>query len=175
MGLDSPQGLILLLLFLCMSAGFALQLAARLSSFSLSSAARRLGPHASRIAKAGAISVQEPHIELTRKRERVIIVGDVHGCLDELLELLQKCDYDKQRDELVLVGDLVNKGPKSVEVVQHVRKNNILCVRGNHDDAALCAALRIGRFAKELPESYNYVKDFTEYVFASPLLCGCAH
>src|SRR3546814_18529951 len=47
----------------------------------------------------------------------------------------------------------IYKGPKSVEAVQYVRENSILCVRGNHDDAALCAALKIGKFAGGVPES----------------------
>lgn len=70
---------------------------------------------------------------------RVIIVGDVHGCLDELQALLARVGYDGAVDQLVLVGDLVNKGPKSPEVVRFVRESGALCVRGNHDDAALSA------------------------------------
>lgn len=70
---------------------------------------------------------------------RVIIIGDVHGCLDELRALLDRVDYRADADQLVLVGDLVNKGPKSVEVVRFVRESGALCVRGNHDDAALSA------------------------------------
>jgi bis(5'-nucleosyl)-tetraphosphatase (symmetrical) len=62
--------------------------------------------------------------------KRTIIVGDVHGCLDELQELLAKVRYDSAVDELVLVGDLVGKGPKSYEVIQFVKSNNIKCVLG---------------------------------------------
>ena len=47
---------------------------------------------------------------------RVVIVGDVHGCLEELLELLVMAKFQQGRDTLVLVGDLVNKGPHSAEV-----------------------------------------------------------
>jgi bis(5'-nucleosyl)-tetraphosphatase (symmetrical) len=70
---------------------------------------------------------------------RVIVVGDVHGCLDELQSLLVRVGYDRDADQLLLVGDLVNKGPKSAEVVRFVRESGALCVRGNHDDAALSA------------------------------------
>lgn len=41
---------------------------------------------------------------------RTIIIGDVHGCLDELKELLIKSRYDSQTCDLIFVGDLVNKG-----------------------------------------------------------------
>ena len=45
-----------------------------------------------------------------------MIVGDVHGCFDELQELLQACNFQPGQDNLVFVGDLVNKGNKSLEV-----------------------------------------------------------
>lgn len=46
---------------------------------------------------------------------------DVHGCFDELISLLDKCKYNKNKDKIVLVGDLVNKGPKSLEVLRYVK------------------------------------------------------
>ena len=46
----------------------------------------------------------------------MIVVGDIHGCLEELKELLLLADFQQGRDTLVLVGDLVNKGPLSAEV-----------------------------------------------------------
>ncbi|CEG40881.1 Phosphoesterase domain [Plasmopara halstedii] len=49
---------------------------------------------------------------------RLLIVGDVHGCFDELKLLLHACRYSPQTDRLVFVGDLVNKGPKSLEYVK---------------------------------------------------------
>eukprot|EP00607_Mallomonas_marina_P004562 CAMPEP_0182426728 /NCGR_PEP_ID=MMETSP1167-20130531/13252_1 /TAXON_ID=2988 /ORGANISM="Mallomonas Sp, Strain CCMP3275" /LENGTH=159 /DNA_ID=CAMNT_0024608387 /DNA_START=222 /DNA_END=698 /DNA_ORIENTATION=- len=78
-------------------------------------------------------------------KNKVLIIGDIHGCYDELKELLEK--YHDENTSLIFVGDLVNKGPKSVEVVQYVRNevenNGALCVRGNHDDSALAKALHI--------------------------------
>ena len=47
---------------------------------------------------------------------RVIVIGDVHGCLDELEALLRKVDYVEGNDTLILAGDLVDKGPYSSEV-----------------------------------------------------------
>ena len=60
---------------------------------------------------------------------RYFIVGDVHGCLDELHDLLEKARYDDGATRLVLVGDLVNKGPKSLEVIRYCRENDIKAVR----------------------------------------------
>lgn len=41
-------------------------------------------------------------------KDRVIIIGDVHGCLDELQALLKRVAYNKDKDTVVLVGDLVS-------------------------------------------------------------------
>jgi len=50
------------------------------------------------------------------KPGRLIIVGDVHGCIDELNQLLAKVSFQSEEDNLVFAGDLVNKGPGSIEV-----------------------------------------------------------
>jgi len=63
---------------------------------------------------------------------RVIAIGDVHGCLDELQALLKKCDY-RPGDQVIFLGDLVSKGPDSTGVVQMAREIGALGVRGNHD------------------------------------------
>jgi len=65
---------------------------------------------------------------------RTVVVGDVHGCARELQELLEKAQFRKGTDTLVLVGDLVGKGPLSKEVVALALELDALCVRGNHDD-----------------------------------------
>ncbi len=61
-----------------------------------------------------------------------IVVGDVHGCLDELERLLKKVGFAKG-DRLVMVGDLVAKGPDSQGVVQLLRERDAYSVLGNHD------------------------------------------
>jgi len=68
--------------------------------------------------------------------QRTIIVGDVHGCVDELRLLLRQCGYAKG-DRVVLAGDLVAKGPDSQGVVQFARENGLGAVLGNHDSFAL--------------------------------------
>ncbi len=70
--------------------------------------------------------------------QRTIVVGDVHGCLDELRDLLSACGHTGS-DRLVLAGDLVVKGPDSRGVVQLARENRALAVLGNHDAHALRA------------------------------------
>jgi hypothetical protein len=68
--------------------------------------------------------------------ERTIIIGDVHGCLDELRGLLRECGV-VPGDRVVLAGDLVAKGPDSRGVVQLVRETGALAVLGNHDAYSL--------------------------------------
>lgn len=63
---------------------------------------------------------------------KVIAVGDVHGCLDELQDLLRQCDYHPG-DLVIFLGDLVCKGPDSISVVQLAREIGAVGVRGNHD------------------------------------------
>ncbi len=67
---------------------------------------------------------------------RTIIIGDVHGCLHELTDLLDACAYSSS-DSVVQVGDLVAKGPDSRGVLALVRTLGIRAVRGNHDHAVL--------------------------------------
>jgi len=68
--------------------------------------------------------------------QRTIVVGDVHGCADELQALLRQCGVVRG-DRVVLAGDLVAKGPDSHGVVQLVREMGGLAVLGNHDDYCL--------------------------------------
>lgn len=69
---------------------------------------------------------------------RVLVVGDVHGCAEELQRLLDKCYFRKGTDLLIQVGDLVNKGPLSLDVLRVLKEYDGLAVRGNHDEAGRC-------------------------------------
>ena len=64
---------------------------------------------------------------------RTILIGDIHGCLDELQDLLRVCAIDWKRDRVISVGDLVAKGPDSHGVLQLVRETGMAAVLGNHD------------------------------------------
>jgi hypothetical protein len=69
---------------------------------------------------------------------RTIVIGDVHGCFGELLALLVRCGRTPN-DRVVLVGDLVAKGPDSAGVVRWARESNVDAVLGNHDAHVLRA------------------------------------
>ncbi|KAJ1653100.1 hypothetical protein IWQ61_006713 [Dispira simplex] len=77
-------------------------------------------------------------IQLDNNDGRLIIIGDVHGCNEELEELLEKVrDTSSERDHIIFVGDLVAKGPYSKRVVEKARTLGAFCVRGNHDQRVL--------------------------------------
>jgi hypothetical protein len=105
------------------------------------------------------------HLTLSggNEKSRVIIIGDIHGCLDELEELLKKCGIDETTDTLIFVGDLVNKGPKSAETIKFVRelteRGVAYCVMGNHD----LATLRVYDGPRDgWKQKYNYLNVLTK-------------
>jgi len=64
---------------------------------------------------------------------RTIVIGDVHGCLQELEDLVRLVEYRPGKDRLVLVGDLVDRGPFPRECVVWAMKNHVDVVNGNHE------------------------------------------
>ncbi len=62
-------------------------------------------------------------------------IGDVQGCYDELKALLCQIKYKSDRDQLWFCGDLINRGPKSLETLRFVKslEDNAITVLGNHD------------------------------------------
>jgi Calcineurin-like phosphoesterase len=68
---------------------------------------------------------------------RTLIVGDVHGCTGELETLLEQVGFVDAADRLVLVGDLVVRGPDSHGTLALVRRLGARTVRGNHEQKLL--------------------------------------
>lgn len=89
---------------------------------------------------------------------RNIIIGDVHGMFDELVDLLNEVNPVPQ-DRVVFVGDLIDKGPDSPEVVAFLRSfaedHDVVLVEGNHED-------KHRRFRKNLRERPDTAREMAD-------------
>ena len=105
---------------------------------------------------------QHLSLSVNHVRNRLLIVSDVHGCFDELEKLLKKVEFSPESTTVLFVGDLVAKGPKSLDVIRFLMKQkSMLAVRGNHEDNVLLAhyAPSTSKYAKR--KVYDFVKEMT--------------
>jgi serine/threonine protein phosphatase 1 len=63
---------------------------------------------------------------------RLIAIGDIHGCHAEFAELLERVNFGRS-DRLILLGDLVNRGPDSLKVLDLAREHGAVSLLGNHE------------------------------------------
>lgn len=78
--------------------------------------------------------------------ERLVAIGDIHGCVHTLKNLLRTISYSSKTDTLVFVGDYIDRGYFSFETVSLLRKlqqqvggDKCICLRGNHEQMAINA------------------------------------
>ncbi|MGB0453226.1 MAG: metallophosphoesterase [Bacteriovoracaceae bacterium] len=124
------------------------------------------------------------------KINRNLFIGDVHGCFDELLDLLKKLKYNSNKDCLYFVGDLINKGPKNFEVLKWIMRQQaegkeVYSVLGNHDWAFYRYATRtqderkfnnlyfnklIEKLGEELSDAVNWIEQLPLYIETSDFI-----
>ena len=74
--------------------------------------------------------------------KKIFAIGDIHGCFDQLQELILSIDIDRQNDTLLFIGDYIDRGTAGREVVDYVIKlrrefSNIVFLLGNHEHMLL--------------------------------------
>lgn len=74
--------------------------------------------------------------------ERIFIVGDVHGCLDMLRRLMDKIDWRPNQDNLIFLGDYIDRGKESKGVIDYIldlkkESSRVQCIMGNHENILL--------------------------------------
>ena len=107
------------------------------------------------------------------------VIGDVQGCYDTLQKLLVKINFSEDRDRLFFLGDVVNRGKKSLETLRYItsHKDNANMVLGNHDFHLLMCA-----FTSRKPNPKDTFLDIIEapdknalidYLLSRPLIIEC--
>ncbi len=98
---------------------------------------------------------------------RIIAIGDIHGCHQEFADLLAQLAL-RPEDKLILLGDLVNRGPDSGKVIDLAREHQALSLLGNHElrllnyrrtkDAAFVKEADLETFARLRPADWTYLE-----------------
>ncbi|MBG5983839.1 metallophosphoesterase [Proteus vulgaris] len=72
------------------------------------------------------------------------VVGDIHGCFNLLKRDMYRIDFDKEKDLLISVGDLIDRGDQNVECLDLINEKWFRAVRGNHEQMAIDALFNCG-------------------------------
>ena len=101
---------------------------------------------------------------LLQNEGRLFAIGDVHGHSDELTRLLEKIQATQQ-DTIVMLGDVVNRGPDSKGVIDRLidlkKQCKLVCILGNHEEAMLDA--RTNRHARSRCEEMGGFETLMSY------------
>jgi len=116
------------------------------------------------------------------------VIGDVQGCYDPLCRLLEQIGFDEARDRLWFVGDLVNRGPRSLEVLRLLTSlsRSLVVTLGNHDLHALALWYRVKKpkatdtldallKAPDAPEHFEWLRHCQLFHQDPHLKCSMVH
>lgn len=105
--------------------------------------------------------------------QRHILVGDIHGCIEELNELVKTIGFNRSKDKLILLGDLIDRGPDSIGVIRRAQELRADSVMGNHeykflrwlDNSNYGEASRISNFYFKLSDrDIAYIRNMKPYI-----------
>lgn len=116
-------------------------------------------------------------LTLTKNEEgKDYVIGDLHGCLDELYEAMSSVGFNRTQDRLFAVGDLIDRGKESLLCLELIKEPWFHSVKGNHEDMMVTAVLQGidlgnwryngGKWEGELRDSsgFPWCEEFTELV-----------
>jgi hypothetical protein len=112
------------------------------------------------------------------ERLPLFIVGDVHGCAHELVELIESAKKHIPKFQLMLVGDLFTKGPDPVGVFEVIQEHSALCIKGNHDWALWSTILQAQKrsfhtLSEHTKQTLHLIRYHKRAIF--DLLCSLPH
>lgn len=95
----------------------------------------------------------------------IYIISDIHGCYDEYMELLKKINFT-DHDELYILGDIVDRGPHPMKVLQDMMmRPNVFPIIGNHDYVALMMLKKLNvEITSENAEAHLNQEDMLDYI-----------
>jgi len=105
---------------------------------------------------------------------RTIVIGDIHGCFREFQALLQKVKFDRESDRLILLGDVIDRGPDSALVLQECQilkrdmGERFIQLLGNHEDMMLDAYASFDRSLWNYNGGSTTRKSFYKYNMEIP-------
>lgn len=111
---------------------------------------------------------------------RDFVVGDLHGCYDELVKLLKYVQFNPKFDRLFSTGDLIDRGPKPMECLDLLNKDWFHPVLGNHEDLYL---EKIDKINQGMMEGFDYhelefidaIKRYMPQIMKLPLVMEIDH
>lgn len=108
---------------------------------------------------------------------KIFAIGDIHGCYDQLRELMNKIPIEPERDRLLFIGDYIDRGPHSYEVVEYLvdlkrRFPQTVFLKGNHEDMLQNYLAGTDRFTYLLNGGQHTLDSYLSHAFnadASPV------
>lgn len=63
------------------------------------------------------------------------VISDIHGCYTEFMQMLEKIKFDPKKDELIIAGDIIDRGPENLQMLRYMesKPESVMFLMGNHD------------------------------------------